>query len=65
MSDAFNVLMREAPKHGQAWMSAALSLAEASALDKKQRVWLKSKTGNYRFEPDAYFRKSIGTAVHL
>ncbi len=35
MSDAFHVFMSEAPKHAQAWMKAAGSLADASALDKK------------------------------
>lgn len=35
MSDAFHVFMSEAPKHAQAWMTAAMSLDEASALDKK------------------------------
>ena len=35
MSDAFQVFMREAPKHAQAWMTAAQGLGKASALDKK------------------------------
>ena len=35
MSDAFQVFMREAPKHAEAWMTAAQGLGKASALDKK------------------------------
>jgi alkylhydroperoxidase/carboxymuconolactone decarboxylase family protein YurZ len=35
MSDAFQVFMREAPKHSQAWMSAVQNLGKASVLDKK------------------------------
>jgi alkylhydroperoxidase/carboxymuconolactone decarboxylase family protein YurZ len=35
MSDAFQVFMREAPKHAQAWMAAVKSVDAASALDKK------------------------------
>ena len=35
MSDAFQVFMREAPQHAQAWMTAVRSLDAASALDKK------------------------------
>jgi alkylhydroperoxidase/carboxymuconolactone decarboxylase family protein YurZ len=35
MSDAFQVFMREAPKHAQAWMAAVQDLANASVLDKK------------------------------
>jgi alkylhydroperoxidase/carboxymuconolactone decarboxylase family protein YurZ len=35
MSDAFHIFMREAPRHGRAWMTAVHSLDEASALDKK------------------------------
>jgi alkylhydroperoxidase/carboxymuconolactone decarboxylase family protein YurZ len=35
MSDAFQVFMREAPKHAQAWMNAVQNLSKASALDKK------------------------------
>jgi alkylhydroperoxidase/carboxymuconolactone decarboxylase family protein YurZ len=35
MSDAFQVFMREAPKHAQAWMTAVQGLGKASALDKK------------------------------
>jgi len=35
MSDAFQVFMREAPEHAQAWMAAVQSLGRASALDKK------------------------------
>lgn len=35
MSNAFQLFMTEAPKHAQAWMAAAKSLGEASALDKK------------------------------
>jgi alkylhydroperoxidase/carboxymuconolactone decarboxylase family protein YurZ len=35
MSDAFQVFMREAPGHAQAWMNAVQNLSKASALDKK------------------------------
>jgi alkylhydroperoxidase/carboxymuconolactone decarboxylase family protein YurZ len=35
LSHAFEVLLREAPRHAEAWMSAARSLDAASALDKK------------------------------
>ena len=35
MSDAFQVFMREAPGHAQAWMAAVQNLGKASALDKK------------------------------
>jgi alkylhydroperoxidase/carboxymuconolactone decarboxylase family protein YurZ len=35
MSDAFQVFLKEAPKHGQAWMNAVRGLSDASALDKK------------------------------
>ena len=34
-SNAFQLFMMEAPKHAHAWMAAAKSLDEASALDKK------------------------------
>lgn len=35
ISNAFQVFMKESPKHAQAWMSAVRDLANASALDKK------------------------------
>ena len=35
MSDAFQVFLREAPQHAQAWMTAVQNLGSASALDKK------------------------------
>ncbi|MBK8163890.1 MAG: carboxymuconolactone decarboxylase family protein [Gammaproteobacteria bacterium] len=35
MSDAFQIFLKEAPKHAQAWMDAVQGLAGASALDKK------------------------------
>jgi len=35
MSDAFQVFVREAPQHAQAWMTAVQNLGTASALDKK------------------------------
>lgn len=35
MSDAFQVFMREAPKHAQAWMTGVQGLGQASALEKK------------------------------
>jgi len=35
MSDSFQVFLKEAPKHAQAWMNAAHNLEQASALDKK------------------------------
>lgn len=35
MSDAFQVFMKESPKHAQAWMTAVRDLGNASALDKK------------------------------
>lgn len=35
ISDAFKVFLSEAPAHANAWMNAARSLDEASALDKK------------------------------
>jgi alkylhydroperoxidase/carboxymuconolactone decarboxylase family protein YurZ len=35
MSDAFQVFLKEAPKHAQAWMDAVQGLAGASALDGK------------------------------
>lgn len=35
ISDAFQLFIKEAPKHAQAWMSAVQELAGASALDKK------------------------------
>ncbi len=35
MSDAFQVFLREAPQHAQAWMTGVQGLGKASALDKK------------------------------
>src|ERR1039457_2212252 len=35
MSDAFQVFIREAPQHANAWMAVAQNLGSASALDKK------------------------------
>jgi alkylhydroperoxidase/carboxymuconolactone decarboxylase family protein YurZ len=35
MSDAFQIFLREAPRHAQAWMTAVQHLGSASALDKK------------------------------
>jgi len=35
MSDAFQLFLKEAPKHAQAWMDAVQGLAGASALDSK------------------------------
>jgi alkylhydroperoxidase/carboxymuconolactone decarboxylase family protein YurZ len=35
MSDAFQLFLKESPKHAQAWMSAVRGLSEASALDAK------------------------------
>jgi alkylhydroperoxidase/carboxymuconolactone decarboxylase family protein YurZ len=35
MSDAFQVFLKEAPKHAQVWMDAVQGLAGASALDGK------------------------------
>jgi alkylhydroperoxidase/carboxymuconolactone decarboxylase family protein YurZ len=35
MSDAFQVFMKEAPKHAQAWMTGVQGLGQASALDRK------------------------------
>jgi alkylhydroperoxidase/carboxymuconolactone decarboxylase family protein YurZ len=35
MSDAFQVFLKEAPKHAQVWMGAVQALGQASALDKK------------------------------
>ena len=35
MSNAFQLFMREAPQHAQAWMTAVQGLDGASALDKK------------------------------
>lgn len=35
MSDAFQLFLKEAPKHAQAWMDAVQGLAGASALDDK------------------------------
>jgi len=35
MSGAFQVFLKEAPKHAQAWMNAVRTISEATALDKK------------------------------
>jgi alkylhydroperoxidase/carboxymuconolactone decarboxylase family protein YurZ len=35
ISDAFQLFMKESPKHAQAWMTAVRSLGDASALDTK------------------------------
>ncbi len=35
VSNAFQMLLEQAPKHSQAWMSAVQGLDHASALDKK------------------------------
>jgi alkylhydroperoxidase/carboxymuconolactone decarboxylase family protein YurZ len=38
MSDAFQLFMREGPRHAQAWMHAVRGLGEASALDAKTQA---------------------------
>ena len=35
ISDAFQLFMKESPKHAQAWVNSIRSLGEASALDTK------------------------------
>lgn len=35
ISDAFQLFLKESPKHAQAWMNAVRGLGEASALDAK------------------------------
>lgn len=35
MSEAFQIFMKESPKHATAWMNAVRALGAASALDKK------------------------------
>jgi alkylhydroperoxidase/carboxymuconolactone decarboxylase family protein YurZ len=35
ISDAFQLFMKESPKHAQAWMTAVRGLGDASALDTK------------------------------
>lgn len=35
MSDAFQVFLKESPKHAQAWVNAVKDLGTATALDKK------------------------------
>jgi len=35
MSDSFQVFLKEAPRHAQAWMGAVQNLEQVSALDKK------------------------------
>lgn len=38
ISDAFQLFLKESPKHAQAWMNAVRGLSEASALDEKTRT---------------------------
>jgi len=38
ISDAFQLFLKESPKHAQAWMNAAQGLSEASALDAKTQT---------------------------
>ena len=38
ISDAFQLFLKEGPKHAQAWMNAVRGLSEASALDEKTRT---------------------------
>ena len=38
ISDAFQLFLRESPKHAQAWMNAVRGLGEASALDGKTQA---------------------------
>ena len=38
ISDAFQLFLKESPKHAQAWMNAVRGLGEASALDEKTRT---------------------------
>jgi hypothetical protein len=39
VSLAFQTFMKEAPQHAQAWGTMVQGLANASALDKKRRLW--------------------------
>ena len=38
ISDAFQLFLRESPKHAQAWMDAVRGLSEASALEAKTQA---------------------------
>src|SRR5512134_1743673 len=38
ISDAFQLFLKESPKHAQAWMDAVRGLREASALDAKTQA---------------------------
>lgn len=38
ISDAFQLFLKESPKHAQAWKDAVRGLSEASALDAKTRA---------------------------
>jgi len=38
ISDAFQLFLKESPKHAQAWMNAVQGLSEASALDAKTQT---------------------------
>lgn len=38
ISDAFQLFLKESPKHADAWMTAVRGLGEASALDAKTRA---------------------------
>ena len=38
ISDAFQLFLKESPRHAQAWMTAVRGLAEASALDQKTQT---------------------------
>jgi alkylhydroperoxidase/carboxymuconolactone decarboxylase family protein YurZ len=38
ISDAFQVFLKESPKHAQAWMDAVRGLSEASALDARTQA---------------------------
>jgi alkylhydroperoxidase/carboxymuconolactone decarboxylase family protein YurZ len=38
ISDAFQLFLKESPKHAQAWMTAVRGLSEASALDPKTQT---------------------------
>jgi alkylhydroperoxidase/carboxymuconolactone decarboxylase family protein YurZ len=38
MSDAFQLFMKESPKHAQAWIDAVRALGDASALDGKTQA---------------------------
>jgi alkylhydroperoxidase/carboxymuconolactone decarboxylase family protein YurZ len=38
ISDAFQLFLKESPKHAQAWMNAVRGLSDASALDAKTQT---------------------------